>query len=39
VASAFSGRILFQELSSPLLDISNIFFYIYWAIIKRFLFW
>lgn len=39
VAGYFNGRILFQELSSVLLDLANICFYIYWTIIKQLLFW
>lgn len=39
VAGHFSGVILFQELSSPVLAVANVFFYIYWTIIKQFIFW
>lgn len=39
VVGAFSSRILFQGLASPLLALANIFLYIYWAIVKRLIFW
>lgn len=39
VVGKFTGLILFQELSSPLLDVANVFFYIYWTLVKYFIFW
>lgn len=39
VAGRFSGLILFQPLDSWVLKIANVFFFIYWRIIKLFIFW
>lgn len=39
VVYKFSGRILFQPLDSVLLKVANLFFGIYWWIIKNFIFW
>ncbi len=39
VAGEFSGQILFQPLSNPILKIANIFFNIYWLIVKQLIFW
>ncbi len=39
VVSHFTGLILFQELSSVPLSVANVFFYVYWSIIKQFIFW
>lgn len=35
----FSGRILFQEVDSPLVRLGNIFFNAYWQIVKHLIFW
>ena len=37
--ASFSGKILFQAIDSPLLKIANIFFNIYFHIIRIFIFW
>jgi len=39
VVGQFSGLILFQPLESLLLKIANMFFNLYWQIIKLFIFW
>ncbi|RJQ34843.1 glycosyltransferase family 2 protein [Candidatus Parcubacteria bacterium] len=39
VVGSFKGVILFQPLDSFLLKIANIFFGVYWFVIKRFIFW
>lgn len=39
VLANFSGKILFQALDSPLLRIANIFFNIYFTLIRYFIFW
>lgn len=39
VAGSFSGLILFQPLDLLPLKIANVFFFIYWRIIKLFIFW
>ncbi|MFA6604875.1 MAG: hypothetical protein WCS88_02690, partial [Patescibacteria group bacterium] len=39
VVGHFKGLILFQPLDIFLLKIANIFFFIYWRVIKLFIFW
>ncbi len=39
VVGQFTGLILFQPLESPLLKCANVFFNLYWQIIKLFIFW
>jgi GT2 family glycosyltransferase len=39
VVSKFTGLILFQPLNMILLKLANIFFFVYWQIIKLFIFW
>lgn len=39
ILKSFSGKILFQALDSPLLRIANIFFDIYFRLIRYFIFW
>ena len=39
VVTNFSGQILFQPLASPLLRMVNIFFNIYWQVVKLLIFW
>lgn len=39
ILASFSGNILFQALDSPLLKIANIFFNIYFKLIRFFIFW
>lgn len=39
VVYGFSGRILFQPLNSIFLKIANLFFGLYWLIVKQIIFW
>lgn len=39
VVGKFTGLILFQPLDSVALKIANIFFFIYWRVVKLFIFW
>ena len=39
VVSHFTGRILFQPLNSLALRIANIIFFVYWQVVKLFIFW
>ncbi|MDP2812698.1 MAG: hypothetical protein Q8O32_03325, partial [bacterium] len=39
VVSHFTGLILFQPLNSLALRIANLMFFVYWQIVKLFIFW
>lgn len=39
VVGTFTGLILFQPLNMLLLKLANIFFFVYWRIVKLFIFW
>lgn len=39
VVTNFSGQILFQPLANPFLKLANIFFNIYWQIVRLLIFW
>lgn len=39
IIKLFSGKIVFEELNGPLLNLANFFLNIYWNIVKRLIFW
>jgi len=39
VVGKFTGMILFQPLDLRLLKVANVFFFIYWRLVKLFIFW
>ncbi len=39
IIKMFSGKISYQEIESPVLKIANVFFEIYWLIIKKLIIW